>query len=337
MSSQSDFILRPCTLADAPQVVEVINMSTALTIGVKQAVVDNVGNIRLAHYVSPTSEKVVVTNAQNEIVGFAYCAKTERGIISEVGGAVHADYWGQGVGSMLVAWAERRASAFAQPAPPGIRTVLQTNLYADESEAIELFADRGFMKVREWAHLVIELDAPPSLRPIAGDLVIQAMDLDNDWGIVGPAMEAAFADHWGTISVPFMDAEGESQAPSADESEDESYSNAPGFCFIVLSEQTVIGGILCNTKLVERSDTGRIGSLFVRPMYRRQGVGRVLMLAAFDAFWKNGIKRIITDTDVESFTGAPKFYASLGMQPYRREYLYEKEIRPGKEVRRLEM
>jgi hypothetical protein len=60
------------------------------------------------------------------------------------------------------------------------------------------------------------------------------------------------------------------------------------------------------------------------------------MLTVFDAFWKRGFRRVITDTDAKSFTNAPRLYQGLGMQPYRREYTYEKEIRPGREVRRLE-
>jgi GNAT superfamily N-acetyltransferase len=75
--------------------------------------------------------------------------------------------------------------------------------------------------------------------------------------------------------------------------------------------------------------------MFVRPRYRRQGIARTLMLAAFDAFWKNGFRRVITDTDAKSFTDAPKLYQGLGMKPYRSEFTYEKEIRLGKEVRLL--
>ncbi|HXQ37067.1 MAG TPA: hypothetical protein VN843_23860, partial [Anaerolineales bacterium] len=58
---------------------------------------------------------------------------------------------------------------------------------------------------------------------------------------------------------------------------------------------------------------------------------------AFDAFWKSGFRRVITDTDANSFTDSTKLYTSLGMEPYRREFTYEKEIRLGKEVRRLDL
>ena len=161
------------------------------------------------------------------------------------------------------------------------------------------------------------------------------MDLEHDWGIVEPAMDDAFADHWGAILPLEESLPVEEETPVGDVTEDESYSNTPGLCFVVVDGDMVAGGILCNGKLVERRDSGRVGSLFVRSRYRRQGIGRALMLAAFGEFWRRGAHRIITDTDANSFTEAPKLYTNLGMRPYRSEFSYEKEIRPGREVRRL--
>jgi GNAT superfamily N-acetyltransferase len=212
--------------------------------------------------------------------------------------------------------------------------VLQSNLFAAESAAIQLFTEAGFSQVREWLHLVVELTAPPPPPVLPEGLLIRPMDLENDWDVVGPTMDAAFANHWGAIALPAP----ESAAEPEEEAElptDDSYSNAPGYCFIALDGATVAGGVLCNAKLVERTDTGRVGSLFVHPAYQRQGIGRALMHTAFGAFWQTGVRRLILDTDAESFSATPKFYASLGMNLYRREWLYEKTIRPGREVRCL--
>lgn len=168
-------------------------------------------------------------------------------------------------------------------------------------------------------------------------LDLREMDLENDWDIVGPAMDDAFADHWGAIPRAEIEATDEQndEDDSDEAASDDSFSNAPGFCFITLDGEIVAGGVLCNAKLVERSDTGRVGSVFVRRAYRRKKIGQALMQTAFNAFWSRGIKRIILDTDSESFLQSRIFYSGLGMKPYRREFLYEKEIRAGREVRRL--
>ena len=330
--------LRPYRRADAPYVVDVVNADAAQTIGVRRAVVDGVGNVRLSRYVPLTSEKVVALDGHGEIIGYAYLNSSDHGIIGEVGGAVHPKHWGRGVGTMLLDWAEQRARALTHRTPPGVKTVLQANVYQAQQAAIQLLTQRGFAKVREWAHLVIDMAEPPPVPALPDDIIIRAMDLDEDWDIVGPAMDEAFFDHWGTISVPSAaTSSGEEQPQEALEPEDDSYSNAPGLCFIALAGDTVAGGILCNARLVERDDTGRVGSLFVRPQYRRQGIGQALILTAFNAFWQRGVQRVITDTDAESFTETPKFYARVGMRLYRREYLYEKEVRPGIEVRRLQL
>jgi GNAT superfamily N-acetyltransferase len=152
-------------------------------------------------------------------------------------------------------------------------------------------------------------------------------------------MDEAFTDHWGNIPTEYLETERDKdkEEEEIEQPIDESYSNAPGYCFIVLDGETVVGGILCNAKLVERADTGRVGSIFVRPAYRKRGIAQTLMLTVFDTFWKNGFRRIITDTDANSFTNSTKLYTGLGMRPYRSEFTYEKEIRPGREVRRLDL
>lgn len=327
--------LRPYVGSDVAGVVAVINADAAETINAQRAVVDAVGNPRLIRYVPAACEKVVVVTPDERIVGYAYFTDREQAIVSEVGGAVDPRYWNQGIGTQLLDWAEQRASALAADAPMGVKTVLQANLFESEGTAIQLFTQAGYRRVRDWVHLEIELAAPSEER-VPDNLALRAMDLDNDWDIVGPVMDQAFGDIWGSIPQ-VLQAPDEDKSQDADQPEDDSFSNAPGFCFLVLADDRVVAGILCNAKLVEQAETGRIGSVFVLPEYRRRGIGRVLMLRAFDAFWHHGFRRIILDTDANSFSQAPVFYGTLGMRVYRHEYLYEKEIRPGSEVRRLQV
>ena len=337
-----DYRLRPYNPSDVQTVVDVINAASMQTVGFPRAVVDAVGNIWSHQYVPFTSEKIVVVNDRDEVIGYAYFTSNENNIAAETGGAVRPDYWNQGIGTVLLNWAEERATSTSRLAPTGVRTVLQTSPYDTETNVISLLKEQGYSAVREWMHLVIELGEAPVVSTLPTELTLREMDLDNDWDIVGPAMDEAFTDHWGNIPAEYLESEKEEK--TANESEqtsnqptDDSYSNAPGYCFIVLDGETVVGGILCNAQLVERNDTGRVGSIFVRPAYRKRGIAQTLMLKAFDAFWKSGLRRIITDTDANSFTNSTKLYKRLGMKPYRSEFTYEREIRPGREVRQLEL
>ena len=342
MEYSKKFKIRNFTPSDAQAVVDVINASAMQTAGFPRAVVDAVGNVWSHRYVPFSSEKVVAVNEQDRVVGYSYFSNGDNNIVAETGGAVHPDHWGKGIGSALLEWAEEKARGSTSYAPADVKTVLQSSPYEKETEVISLLKDRGFHLVREWVHLVLEMDERPFVPPIPTNLTLRAMNLEDDWDIVDPAMDEAFIDHWGSIPTEFLEPEGDKsenddKEETIEQPTDDSYSNAPGYCFVVLDGETVAGGILCNAKLVERTDTGRVGSIFVRPAYRRRGIAQALMLTAFDAFWKSGFRRVITDTDADSFTDSTKLYTGLGMEPYRREFTYEKEIRPGKEVRRLDL
>lgn len=327
--------LRSYTSSDAQAVVEIINASSMRTVGFHRAALDAFGSVWAYRYVPFSSEKIVAIDHDDQVIGYAYFTSEDDHIASETGGSVHPDYWGKGIGTTLRHWAEGKAKESSHQAPAGVKTVLQTSIYESERDAIALFKDHGYSPVREWVHLVLEMDEQPFIPPLPPKLTLREMDLDNDWDIVGPAMDEAFTDHWGSIPAEFVESEDDKEE-STEQPADDSYSNAPGYCFIVLDGDTVAGGILCNAKLVERTDTGRVGSIFVRQAYRRRGIAQALMLTAFDAFWKNGFQRVITDTDLNSFTDSTKLYTGLGMKPYRSEFTYEKEIRPGKEIRRLD-
>ncbi len=227
---KGEFTLRPFNSNDVSRVVDIINADAMQSIKVPRAVVDGVGDIRMMRFVPSSSEKIIAVNLQGDIVGHAYLADKENGIVTEVGGAVSPAYYNQGVGGLLLGWAESQARKISDTVPTGIKTVLQANLFELEAGAIKLFSNSGYDKVREWVHMQIELNAPFSITTLPDNLSIRVMDLDNDWDIVGPAMDEAFADHWGVIPQEVIesvqqevndDEEGEDESPS-----DDSFSNA---------------------------------------------------------------------------------------------------------------
>jgi len=320
---------------------DAINIAAMLNTGRTSpcAIVDNTNNIRLIRYVPLSSSKVIVEDSLGNIVGFAYAVDKESSFIIEGGIGIHPNYINEAVGSILIKWMKEESLRLSQNAPIGVKCVLQVHIFESDLETINLLETNGFRKVREWAHYDIHFKDAPKPPAISNGLSIREFDLgsEEDWNLVAPVMDAAFMDHWGAFSLPSI--ENDEIQDNNDEgeiTEDNSFSNAQGYCFIAFIGNEVAGGILCNAKLVEFQKTGRVGSIFCSPKFQRRGVGTALMLTAFNVFYQNEMRRIILDTDSQSFTRSSIFYTNLGMSIYRSEYLYEKEIRAGREIRLLE-
>ena len=63
---------------------------------------------------------------------------------------------------------------------------------------------------------------------------------------------------------------------------------------------------------------GWVGTLGVRPGWRRRGLGETLLRASFRALHERGLRRVGLGVDTENVTGALRLYERVGMRPVRR-------------------
>lgn len=331
-----EIALRPAEAADIEAIAEVVNAHSQERLGTKRVLIDPRGRLRFARYVPFNAEKVVATTAAGRVIAFAYLAHEPPYIASELGIEVHPDYHQAELEPRLLAWAEERARQILSLSPPEAKVVLQCNCFATDQQTQAWLAQAGYHRVREWIHLDIEMaEAPPS--PVWPEGVrVRLMDQSRDWPVVGAALLEAFIDHWGYIQPLETGPEEEGDSPPLDTTEeDDPYFNSRAFCFVALYGDEVIGSCLGNQKTVEWPGSGKIGSLSIRRPYRGQGIAKALILHSLGAFYRHGIRRVITDTDGNSFTGANYLYQAVGMKIFRRERLYEKALRDGRELRAL--
>jgi ribosomal protein S18 acetylase RimI-like enzyme len=71
---------------------------------------------------------------------------------------------------------------------------------------------------------------------------------------------------------------------------------------------------------------GWVSVLGVRKQWRRQGLGRALLLHAFHEFRRRGFHGAALGVDAESLTGANRLYESAGMRVVRQSDVYEKAL-----------
>jgi ribosomal protein S18 acetylase RimI-like enzyme len=329
------FRLRPTAKKDMAEMVGVINANALAVTGTPWALIDRLGRLRQTKYVPPNAERVVAVTPDDQIVGYQSLASEAPYLTHEVGGAVHPAYRGRGIGTMLLHWAEQRALARLPLTPPAAQVVLYGNIFEGDDPAHSLLSEEGYRQARQWVHLLIELNGPPPPPVWPDGVTVRLLDPQHDWPLVGPALAEAFADHWGAISEAVETASEEEGDDSDLDDPDDPYFNSPGLCFVAQHGDQVIGSCLCNARHIEWPETGRVGSLSVIRPYRRQGIGQALLYHAFGEFYRRGVRRIVTDTDAASFTGAPRLYQRVGMRIFRRENLYQKIIRPGQDLRIL--
>ena len=75
----------------------------------------------------------------------------------------------------------------------------------------------------------------------------------------------------------------------------------------------------------------------MRRAWRKRGVGRALLLHAFERLRERGCTRVGLGVDAHSLTGATRLYEGVGMRAVQQFIGFQKVLRPGADLRRSEL
>ena len=95
--------------------------------------------------------------------------------------------------------------------------------------------------------------------------------------------------------------------------------------------EEIAGLCLCRPETVEDSEKAHVDNLAVRRPWRKQGLGRALLLHAFGEIYKRGQKRVDLGVDATNLTGATRLYEKAGMRKTHTYETYEKALRDKKQ------
>jgi mycothiol synthase len=99
----------------------------------------------------------------------------------------------------------------------------------------------------------------------------------------------------------------------------------PKLWFLVERDNDLAAIAICREHEGEKG-LGWISVLGVRKKWRRQGLGRSLLLHCFQEFRRRGFHAAALGVDADSLTGANRLYESAGMRVVRRSDVYEKAL-----------
>jgi len=239
------------------------------------------------------------------IVG--YGAVREPGGIGRAEGYVHPDALGRGIGRMVATRLEEDA------ARRGAHAIRNSVLEAD-SAGRRLLESLGYVAVRVFREMRIELDAPPPAPDWPDGLRAVPFDPDHDARDFHAASEEAFAEHWGRTPRDF---ESWSKRTMASGRLD------PTLWCVVRAGDEIAGGTICTAGTY---GGGFVLALFTRRPWRRRGVGAALLGDAFGRFWERGERSVGLGVDAANDTGAFRLYERARMTPALGWVIYEKSL-----------
>ena len=205
-------------------------------------------------------------------------------------GCVRPSAKGIGLGLVLVELAEAGAARHGAP------RILQVTLGPDDA-ARRLLESHGYREARRHFAMTIELDEPPPAPELPDGLAFEQFHAADAVAWYS-AMNEIFEDEWsfdlGTFDDWWRQRSGDDHT-----------------LWSLVRDGDEIAGLV-------QAEHGRRGGglvqwVDVRKPWRRQGVGRALLLRAFDALHARGASRIGLGVDAENPSQATRLYESVGM------------------------
>jgi mycothiol synthase len=223
---------------------------------------------------------------------------------------------GKGIGTHLSEIWEARARELGAEAPAGVRVVLNCSVGETSAAARALLETRGFALVRHFWMMRVEMAGPPATPQWPDGPRLRPFAPERDARAVFAALDEAFSDHWGHLPMDYAIWEHFAlHNPDFD----------PTLMLVAWDGDQVAGVANCGRE----AGIGWVHQLAVRRPWRKQGLGRALLLHAFGEFYQRGERAVGLGVDAENLTGALRLYEGVGMRPTRQMDRFQKELRAG--------
>jgi mycothiol synthase len=295
------FRLRAPTPADVGGVLRVLQARDVADLGAPEFTLLDLRDQWGASEFVLESDAVLAEDSNGSVIGYA--TLWNPGALA----VVDPEREGEGVGSALLAWAERRARE-------GGQVVHRQWVAGPNAAGHDLLARAGYRQVRSYWRLFRNLDRDLRPPPPPSGVSIAPVELEADARPLHDSHAAAFA----------TNADYEDQSFAAFRAQHlDAHDFAPTLSRTARRGRTVIGFVLCRRWAPE--SVGFIDLLGVRASERGRGLGSTLLLGAFAAFAAAGLREAQLGVASDN-AGALALYERVGMTPRHRADVLEKPV-----------
>jgi mycothiol synthase len=327
-SSQSTatFFLRPGVLDDLPELVAMFNACARETSGRDEFELEDYRNEWTDPSIDLAADTRVARTPEGKIVGCIELWNATPCIECWIWARVHPAFRGQGIGTALMGWAERRARVAIERAPANARVIMTTASISTHQPTIDLLADRGFRAVRHALTMARDLDGPLPAPVWPAGITVRTM-LPGEELAVYRASDESFKDHWGHVDVPKEQGFALWKHRTLDDPRHD-----PSLWFLAIDGDEIAGLSLCDAQYIGEPDMGWVNTLGVRRPWRRRGLAQALLYHSFGELHQRGRRKVGLGVDASSLTGATQLYEKVGMRAIQQFIRFEKELRPGRDL-----
>jgi len=244
-----------------------------------------------------------------------------------VWGLVHPDWRRRGIGTRVMERVEQRIrERLGEAAHQTVYARTWSPLQHEDRHA--LCRKMGYELVRYFFKMECTLhedgspvEVPEPVYP-AG-IAVQTLEERRDLEALSLTVNDAFRDHWGHSNVTLEQWQHLTSEPD----------HRPELWFIAWdAEKDVPAGICLNGIVPEHNarvgrQEGWVYGLGVRKPYRKQGLGRALLLTGMKVLQDAGMQWAMLSVDTENLTGALRLYEGVGFRPAKRSATFQKVIR----------
>lgn len=332
---QDGYAVRPAEMDDMPEVLELVNRHSRHLMGVDKYRVQDFQKEWESSGFDLARDTRLVFAPDGNLIGYGEVWDLEEPlVVIYCWGRVDPAWRGRGIGSALVQWAEARARQSLAKAPPRARLTLVSEAPYLDTCAQQMLREAGFSLTRHTLQMVIDLEQPSPEQggqaTLPQGVVIRTIIAGKEERAIFEMLRDAFRDHWGYIERPReVEFERWMHFVRCDDRFDAS------LWFLAVCGDEIVGASLCQNEARGDPRMGWIRTLAVQRVWRHRGIATALLRHSFDELRRRGKKRVGLSVDAQNLTGATRLYEKVGMRsdPRYQFDTYEKELRPGKELR----
>lgn len=323
------FTVRPAVMEDAEAVVGVFNACSRQVMGIEDFSMDEIRSDWQLPGFDLAADTRVILSPRGDLVAYGDLWGTSQTFVRFTAWVrVHPEYKGRGIGWHLNRWVEARAQKDVARAPAGARVVLMNWTPAGDVDARELLESLGMAAAAFSWEMAIDFDTEPPEPKWPPGITVRPRESGDEEEFYRARCKS-FRDHRGYIEEPFK--EGFSRWLHVVEHED--YYD-PSLWFRAMDGERTAGFAIGRPRTPEDPEMAWVDYVGVLRPYRRRGLGLALLRHMFLEFYRRGIRKAGLSVDADSLTGATRLYEKAGMRMVREHVAYEKELRPGVELRK---